>query len=184
MSMILSSFCCVSVPWSRFFQVGTKLFLLSLIAANLASCSKPEDEATVKTVVQDPQRDREVRECMQRVQVATEHYAAAHGSDSYPQSVDNEFKSFFPGGEEGKKPAPIGPVNVYSGINEFPQPGNIPSVSLARNGQRISIAPGKILYCPLSTGKAYAILGGAGDGLALMDEKHPGQVLVLSNLEE
>lgn len=120
---------------------------------------------------------------MQRVQMAAEHYASNHGSNSYPLAVDDDFKSYFPGGIEGKKAAPVGPVNVYTGVNEFPSTGRIVTVHASRLGGRFELAPGKILYAPVDNGQGYAIMGGAGDAKVLEDEKHPGQVLVLTNIE-
>ena len=136
-----------------------------------------------RKIVQDPQRDRDLRENMQRVQVAAEAYASNHGSDTYPITINEEFKSYFPGGVEGKRPAPVGPVNVYTGVNEFPAVVSVSSVNAARMGSRFSLEPGKIVYAPIDNGRGYAIMGGAGDAQVLMDEKHPGQVLVLSNLD-
>ena len=137
-----------------------------------------------KNAESDPLRDREVRESMQRIQMAAEHYAADHGTDKYPVLMDDEFKSYFPGGRDGSVPAPMGPVNVFTGVNEFPSVGSMPSVQAVRSGQRFRMNRGQIKYCPLLSGKGYAIIGGASDGMVLLDEKNPGQVLVLSNLED
>jgi hypothetical protein len=201
--MILPEFCCFSVPWTRsglkiadlkrsfrparaFGRFGLILLTLSLTACASDAPSGFEPAGVggeSRKIVQDPQRDQELRESMQRVQLAAEHYASDHGSDGYPLTIDDQFKSYFPGGIEGKRPAPIGPVNVYTGVNEFPSLGKIVTVQASRLGGRFPMAPGKIIYAPVDNGQAYAIMGGAGDGLVLMDDKNPGQVLVLTNLE-
>jgi hypothetical protein len=121
---------------------------------------------------------------MQRVQLAAEHYAADHNTDQYPVSIDDDFKSYLPGGQEGSVPAPMGPVNVFTGVNQFPELGNIKDVHSVRFGQRFSIRRGTIQYCPLKNGKGYAIIGGAHDDQAMMDVLNPGQVLVFSNFED
>jgi hypothetical protein len=195
--MILPEFCCVYVPWVDFSRAESMrcplpaaLLLLFLITFGLAGCTADQspgfvgvDEQGQRKIVPDPQRDQELRENMQRVQMAAEQYASNHGSDRYPTVLDDEFKSYFPGGVEGKRPAPVGPVNVYTGSNEFPSIGRVVSVNASRMGGRFPVSPGKIIYAPIEDGKGYAIMGGAGDGSVMMDDKHPDQVLVLSNIE-
>lgn len=133
----------------------------------------------------DWQFERSVRESMQRTQVAAEHYAADHGTDQYPVKLDDVFKSYLPGGIEGSQPAVMGTINPFSGKNEFPTVNtSVKSLHDVRYGERIKLNPGEVLYCPLDEGKAYVVLGGGYDGKALPDEKNPGQVLVLSNLED
>lgn len=201
--MILPEFCCFSVPWSRvalkilgrsrfcragqnFGHLGSVLLVTLCLSACTSETTGFETAGSggeARKIVQDSQRDQELRENMQRVQMAAEHYASNHGSDHYPTVLDDEFKSYFPGGVEGKRPAPVGPVNVYTGVNEFPTFVSVPSVSAIRMGGRFPIAAGKINYAPLDNGSGYAIMGGAGDGQSLMDDKRPEQVLVLSNIE-
>ena len=132
----------------------------------------------------EAQRNTEVREAMQRIQVAAEHFAADHGSDHYPTKIDDEFKSYMFGGQEGVSPAPIGEVNKYTGVGEFPEFGSFKDVHSLRCGPRFPVKRGQIIYSPLQNGKGYAIVGGAGDGKVLLDEKNPGQVLVFSNLDD
>lgn len=146
----------------------------------LAACGQ-EDSSKIS---EDADRDQDVREAMKRIQLAAEHYAADHGTDKYPISIDDEFKSYFPGGQEGSVPAPVGPVNVFTGVNEFPFLGNVKDVHSVRFGPRFSIKRGTIQYCPLNSGKGYAIIGGAHDDKPMMDILNPGQVLVFSNYED
>jgi hypothetical protein len=115
--------------------------------------------------------------------LAAEHYAADHDTINYPTQMDDVFKTYFPGGAEGRRPSPIGPVNPFNGANEFPtvivskqKPEEI------RDGKRFEIPAGKIQYMVLQDGKGYAIVGGAHDNKAMADDNNPQQVLVLSNL--
>ena len=146
-----------------------KISCVSLILVTvmvLGSCT-----AIVKNLDKPPldhariqQLDSDVRTAMQRVQWAVEHFAADHGSDVYPSKIDDDFKSYMPGGQDGTRPAPVGPVNVFSGKNEFPKLGEIKDVHAFRHGARIDCEPGQIFYCQLEGGKSYAIYGGAADG--------------------
>ena len=155
--------------------------ILHILCLQLLICSCGEDSTKISG---DADRDQEVREAMQRIQLAAEHYAADHDTDKYPVSINDDFKTYFPGGQEGAVPAPMGPVNVFSGLNEYPTIGEIKDLNSARYGPRFRIKRGSILYCPLNNGKGYAILGGAHDDMAMMDLLNPGQVLVLSNYED
>lgn len=128
-------------------------------------------------------RENEVRENMRRTQLAAEHYAGDHGFDRYPIQIDDDFKTYFPGGREGAVPSPIGLVNVFTGANCFPTLGKLKDLHSVRYGKRFAIQPGEVIYSPLD-GKGYLIVGGAADGKVLEDDKNPGQVLVFSNLED
>jgi hypothetical protein len=131
---------------------------------------------------QSAEKDADVGRTMRRLQVIVEHYAARHGGDHYPVAIDNAFKSYFPGGsEDDRTPSPVGMVNPFNGINEFPAMGSVTDIEKARNGASFPIKRGRIEYSVLDGGKSYAIVGGAHDGLALMDENDPGHVLVYSN---
>ncbi len=156
------------------------LGLGALLCLGLCNCSLDDESAEDR----NKQRERELRENMRRVQVAAEHYAADHGTDNYPKAIDDEFKTYFPGGSEGSVPAPFGTINVFSGANQFPSIKVVSDLHSLRHGPRIPLAPGEICYCPLDNGKAYAIIGGGSDGKALEDDKNPGEVLVFTNLED
>lgn len=150
----------------------------------LAACNSNElAQKMPSTVVPDSQKDHVLKENMRRVQLAAEHFAASHGSNQYPVEIDDEFKSYFPGGVEGKTPAPVGLANAYTGTNEFPVLGTFDNVSELRHGRRVTIDAGKIIYSPIGQGKGYAIVGGAGDGLSLFDENKSSENLVFSNFD-
>jgi hypothetical protein len=129
-------------------------------------------------------QDKQLKENMRVVQKAAERFAADHGSVNYPVEVDEMFKSYFPGGTEGRVAAQVGPVNPFTAANEFPLLGKrtVASAEEMRHTKRFELQRGVIEYIPLDGGHSYAIIGGAHDGKVLMDELHEGQVLVFSNL--
>jgi hypothetical protein len=148
-------------------------------ACLLSACGDAGGESSRR---QYAERDAEVGRTMRRVQVIVEWYAGHHGGNRYPAAVDDAFKSYFPGGrDDDRTPSPVGPVNPFTGINEFPAMGSLRDIEKTRNGPRFPIKRGSIQYSVLDGGKSYAIVGGAHDGLALMDENDPGHVLVYSN---
>lgn len=121
---------------------------------------------------------------MRSIQWSAEHYASLHGANQYPTAINDDFKTYFRGGVEGQRPAPVGLVNPYSGANEFPVAGTLGDPIKVRHSVRFNIPPGQIWYCPLGNGKGYAIVGGAADGKALMDLYNNSDVLVLTNISE
>lgn len=127
--------------------------------------------------------DKQVRENMRTAQVAAEHHAADHGSINYPTSIDDMYKTYFPGGEGGRHPAPVGPVNPFTGENEFPfiGPANSKSAEELRRMKRFEVQRGRIVYIPLAGGKGYAIIGGAHDDKILVDDLNEESNLVYSN---
>lgn len=156
------------------------LFLLPLLAACGDMNSPPDPFQAEKNV----ERDKQVRANMRTVQAAVEHYAADHGNVNYPVQVDDMFKTYLPGGEEGRQVAPVGIVNPFTAVNEFPIVGKVDAKTAdeIRHMKRFAVGKGVIEYIPLDGGHAYAIVGGAHDDQALMDELHPEQILVFSNI--
>ena len=148
---------------------------ISLIAT--AGCGQSELDAQK---IKDHESD--LRDNMRLVQIAAEHFAGAHGANTYPKNIDGDFKTYFRGGVEGKTSAVVGLVNPFTNVNEFPDLGTMADPIAARSGPRFSLAPGKIQYCPLAGGKGYAIVGGAHDGKVLTDAYNPDQILVLTNV--
>lgn len=125
----------------------------------------------------------QVRHNMKTAQLAAEHYAADHSGTNYPAVMDDVFKTYFPGGQDGRRPAPVGMVNPFTGENEFPIVSHVVKDPVtAQNQPRFEVPKGKIYYCILNDGKGYAIVGGAHDDKALMDKNNPEHVLVLSNV--
>ncbi len=157
--------------------------MLAALTLYVTGCLRG-NRAVISTAEQDKQQaeDLRVRDNMRMVQKAAEQFAAGHASDSYPSDISDNFKTYFPGGLEGSKQAPVGPANPFTGVNEFPTMGHIVDPLVARTSPRAQIRPGCIEYSSLAGGKGYAIIGGAHDGKALMDIYNPGDVLVLTNI--
>jgi hypothetical protein len=148
----------------------------------LSGCGHRETEDEPDNFADWPARDQRVRENMREVQMAAEHYAGDHGGSTYPKEIDDSFKSYFPGGTEGKTAAVVGPANPYTGMNEFPATGTLKDVKTVRFGQTPPVVKrGRIEYSPLGGDQGYAIIGGGHDDKALMDPNNPDQILVLSN---
>jgi hypothetical protein len=152
-----------------------KVLVAALVMCALSSCSPH-----LKTF-QDPHKEAnnaQTKHNMEVVQLAAETYDKAQGH--YPTAIDDAFKSYFVGGgNDGKTPAPKGFENPFSKKDEWPEMGNITSVKEARNGRIMEIRSGSIQYSPIDGGKAYAIVGGDGDGMQLLGDNL--QCLVMSN---
>lgn len=156
------------------------MVVVLLLASACGDVNNPSDPFEVE---KNAERDKQVRENMRTVQTAAEHYAADHGNINYPVQIDDMFKTYFPGGEEGRQVAPVGIVNPFTSVNEFPVIGKMDAKSAQdiRHTKRFAIGKGVIEYIPLEGGHGYAIVGGAHDDQVLMDDLHPDEVLVFSN---
>jgi hypothetical protein len=156
---------------------------MALVVVWLGGCSDGIVDAPLKyDDERDRHRDRTVRQNMRATQLAAEHFAADHGGNLYPSEVNEEFRTYFPGGVDGRREAPVGPINAFTGTNEFPTMSTaIKKVEETRHGKRFEIPAGAIWYCALDGGQSYAIVGGAHDNRVLMDENNPSEVLVFSN---
>jgi hypothetical protein len=163
------------------------LLQLLVIAFSVLCCSSCGGDQTMPP---DPfeaekakQNNKQVKENMRVAQKAAERFAADHGSVNYPVEVDDMFKTYFPGGTEGRLAAQVGPVNPFTSMNEFPVLGRrtVKSADELRHMPRFELPRGVVEYIPLDGGRAYAIIGGAHDNKVLMDELHPDQILVFSD---
>lgn len=160
-------------------------FVISFMALSLTACggdqTLPSDPFEAEKV---KEKEKQVRENMRTVQIAAEHFAADHGNINYPVAVDDMFKTYFPGGTEGHQVAPVGLINPFTSVNEFPTLGRmqVKTAEDLRHSTRFPVPRGTIQYLPLDGGHSYAIVGGAHDDQVLMDELNPGQILVFSNL--
>lgn len=152
------------------------LLLAHLLAGCNSSGPEPYQVARLK------QEEKQTQETMRMVQLAAERYAADHGGVNYPTKMDDIFKSYFPGGREGRFPAPVGIVNPYSGINEFPTiMTNCQTLDDVRKETKTKIPRGTIQVFVLEGGKAYAVVGGDHEDKMLKDEEEPSQPLIFSN---
>lgn len=99
----------------------------------------------------------------------------------YPTQIDDDFKSYFEGGDPASKKAGTPPINPFTGTPEWPVLGTITNLAAARQQIPIELQKGVIEYCALDGGKSYGIRGGADSGKAISSEDaaHMG-TLVLS----
>ncbi len=116
---------------------------------------------------------------MYTVQVAAEQYALDH-KGTYPNAIDDVFKSYFAGGDCGLGRA-IGraPTNPFTNKTEWPLQGSITDIETARNAEPVEMKPGEIQYNALKDATSYAIIGGARDGKALHNDA--GKIIILTN---
>lgn len=125
-------------------------------------------------------KDAQVIANMRTVRQAVEDYSKAHGG-SYPTSIDDDFKSYFPGGgADGATPAKDGIENPYNCKREFPSMGSVTDPEAVRSGKEAPhIWSGQIEYSSLGGGTGYCILAGGVDGKPIKESET--SVYVLSN---
>lgn len=131
---------------------------------------------------QDKAREASVKANMRTAQIAAESYATDNAG-SYPTSVDTAYKSYFPGGgSDGQTAAAAGPVNPFTGANEFPTSGSLNGTpqSLRTGAGAPSGTAGEIKYLAATPPTTYAIVGCGKVGGPLGGQA-PGTNLVLSN---
>ncbi len=181
-------------------------YALGMIIFFVSGCSKEiePDSARINERVfgsDSHSRNEIVLQNMQALQLGAEHYAADNKSETYPLTLDEKFKTYLPGGKEGEYPAAIGMLNPFNAENEFPLVINkkanlnknefdLPLLDSSneleklRRSKRFKVKRGAIVYFSLDKGKAYAIIGGDHEGLALTDALNENQILVLSNIDQ
>lgn len=143
--------------------------LLALLVLGTAGCGNLNKVKDAQTIAN-----------MRTVREAVDAYAKAHNG-SYPTSIDDDFKSYFPGGgADGKTPAKEGIENPYNCKREFPTMGSVSDPDAVRSGkEEPQIWSGQIQYSSLGSGSGYVILGGGVDGKPIKESET--QVCVLSN---
>ncbi len=157
-------------------QLIFRLLVSLLVTSSLGACERPPipapsfgELAKRFEGLQKKQQAVSVKRNMRATQVAVEFYAVDHAG-RYPTSIDDAFKSYFPGGANTESPAANGPqplTNPFTGKAEWPSLGTIRDVKLARASAPQPIEPGKIEYSPIRGGESYAIIGGVHNGKAL-----------------
>jgi hypothetical protein len=121
-----------------------------------------------------------VKANMKVVQEAAEKYFKDH-TYMYPTVIDDDFKSYFPGGDSVAKKAGKAPLNPFNGTGEWPIIGTLTNVEEARKATPDVLAKGAIEYSPVDGGKSYGIRGGAETGKAITGESASNMgTLVLS----
>lgn len=135
---------------------------------------------------QDKAREASVKANMRTAQIAAETFATDQGG-TYPPTVADAYKSYFPGG--GSDGSTIGtakgPVNPFTNGNEFPIAGSVSDIQAARSAAPGNVGtPGQVEYSPIGTPSPnvpqYAIRGAGKTGKALGGSA-AGTTLVLSS---
>ncbi len=101
-----------------------------------------------------------VKSNMWKVREAAEAFAKDH-TYMYPTQIDDEFKSYFEGGDPKSKKPGKAPNNPFTGTDEWPQLGFIVNLEESRNVLPGPLKRGILEYTPLENGKSYAIRGGS-----------------------
>lgn len=108
-----------------------------------------------------------VKANMKLVQDAAEKYFKDH-TYMYPTAIDDDFKSYFAGGDPVAKKAGKAPLNPFNGTAEWPILGTLTNVEETRKQAADTLAKGAIEYSPIDGGKSYGIRGGAENGKAII----------------
>lgn len=115
---------------------------------------------------------------MKVVQNNAEKYMRDHGY-MYPMQIDDEFKSYFEGGDTAAKKPGNAPINPFTGSGEWPVLGSLTDVPKVKADPPVMLPKGQIEYSPMEGGKAYAVRGGDEHGMTLVDAETK-QVIVLT----
>ncbi|MBI1269718.1 prepilin-type N-terminal cleavage/methylation domain-containing protein [bacterium] len=130
---------------------------------------------------QDKAREASVKANMRTAQISAESFATDNGG-SYPDAVDVPYKSYFPGGgSDGQTAAANGPVNPFTGTNEFPTFGTMTGtpLQLRTSGSETGNAGG-VKYLSATPPTTYGVIGFGKNG-QMLGGTAPGTKLVLSN---
>lgn len=135
---------------------------------------------------QDKAREASVKANMRTAQIAAETFATDQGG-TYPPTVADPYKSYFPGGESDGSTIGTakGPVNPFTNGNEFPITGSVSDIQATRTAPPGNVGtPGQVEYSPIGTPSPnvpqYAIRGAGKTGKALGGSA-AGTTLVLSS---
>lgn len=126
------------------------------LALSICSCNQPTG---VSSPFDGKAKDLAVKSNMMRVQAAAEAYFKDH-TYMYPNEINDEFKSYFAGGDVASKKPGSALTNPFTGQMEWPVIGTITDLKQARSGFAKPLQKGVIEYSPINGGKSYAIRGG------------------------
>jgi prepilin-type N-terminal cleavage/methylation domain-containing protein len=144
-----------------------EMLIMVIIVLILAAVALPHYVGS-----QDKSREATVKNNMRVAQIAAEGYAFEKGG-LYPDKIDEQYFSFFPGGPgDGKSVGKAhGPENPYSHKFEWPIAGTITDVDSTRQSAPTAVgSAGQIEYSPISGAngvRAYAIRGARQNGEAI-----------------
>jgi hypothetical protein len=110
-----------------------------------------------------------VKANMKVVQAAAENYFKDH-TYMYPTTLDDDFKSYFPGGDSVAKKPGKPPINPFTGLGEWPVVGAMTDLAKARLDTPTDMEKGKLEYNAIDNGKNYGIRGGSEASKAITSE--------------
>ncbi|HMP52153.1 MAG TPA: hypothetical protein PKD05_11435 [Candidatus Melainabacteria bacterium] len=146
-----------------FFTSRTRRNLLSVTVAFFAiALTQGCQQAQMAGSYDGAAKNLAVKANMQRVQAAAEAYFRDH-TYMYPAEINDDFKSYFPGGDPASKKPGSALTNPFTGQPEWPVIGTITDLTTARAGLPKALSKGVIEYSPINGGKSYAVRAGGFD---------------------
>ncbi len=150
-------------------RTANKLFLFGAITLSVAATGCAGGGANVPDTINERAKTIVVRSNLNEVQKAAEKYFKDH-TYMYPTAIDDDFKSYFEGGDPATKKPGKPPINPFTGNPEFPVLGTITDLAQARQAPPGDLKRGVIEYNALEGGKSYGIRGGDEKDKALHSE--------------
>ena len=136
-----------------------------LVTVALSACQ----QAQVADSYSERAKTYVVKANMKKVQAAAEAYFKDH-TYMYPTKIDDDFKSYFDGGDPAAKKPGKGPNNPFTGNEEWPVLGGLTDPVAARQEVPMELGKGVIEYSAVDGGKNYAIRGGAENRKSITGE--------------
>lgn len=157
--------------------IGRNLLSVTTLMFGLLVCFGCQ-QAQVAGTFDGAAKNLAVKSNMKRVQAAVEAYFRDH-TYMYPVQIDDDFKSYFEGGDTSAHKAGSPPTNPFTGQGEWPVLGEIKDPKEARAGLPKAMPKGVIEYSPIDGGKSYAIRAGGYDDKEI-PEMNSNSPMVLS----
>lgn len=154
------------------------LMLLIVVLTGIALCGCSQLNDTHREYAQRRAQSMILRSNMRNLQLAVMGYFNTH--KKYPLQVDDEFKSYFPGGKPGKVATREPFLNPFTGEAQWPKLGTRPNLQALKDGPPPEISPGVVEYNVFDGGLHYAIIGGDSNGKAVTSVEDSKKPLVLS----
>ncbi len=150
-------------------RTSDKLLLLGALSMSLTASGCAGGGANIPDTINERAKTLVVRSNLLEVQKAAEKYFKDH-TYMYPTAIDDDFKSYFDGGDPATKKPGKPPINPFTGNPEFPVLGTITDLDQARQAPPGDLKRGVIEYSALENGKSYGIRGGDEKDKALHSE--------------
>jgi hypothetical protein len=165
---------------SRFAYITIMMVISTMVvvgAIGLTGCAQLSD--THREYAQRRAQGMILRSNMRSVQLAAMAYYNDHAH--YPLAVDDQFKSYFPGGTPGKAATKQPFLNPYTSEIQWPLLGNRMDLQSLKSTAPPDLSPGIIEYSVFDSGKHFAIMGGDITGKSVASIEEPSKPLVLSD---